>query len=84
MKVFVVGYATGYARFISDLELVSDITKADVVLFTGGCDVDPSSYGRKRHPSVYSSLQRDKEEIEAFKKMRKDQLAMGTCRGLTL
>lgn len=84
MKVYVVGYSTGYARFISDLELVSKIEDAQVVLFTGGCDVDPSSYGKKRHPSVYSSLRRDKEEIEAFRKMRKDQLAMGTCRGMQL
>lgn len=84
MKVYVVGYATGYARFISDLELVNKIEDADVVLFTGGCDVDPSTYGKKRHHSVYSDLRRDKQEIEAFKKMRKDQLAYGTCRGFQL
>jgi len=83
-KVFVVGHGTSYARWIADSTLVNNIEDADIVLFTGGEDVDPSVYGKECHPSVWSCPERDKEEINAFKSMRNDQLAVGICRGLQL
>jgi hypothetical protein len=44
MKVFVVGPSVGYSRFIEDLELVDDMKDAQVVLFTGGEDINPELY----------------------------------------
>lgn len=83
-KVYVVGRQTGYASWIDDCELVNNINDAKIVLFTGGEDVDPRFYGCKRHPSTWSTPERDEYEIKMFNKMRKDQLALGICRGLQL
>lgn len=81
-KVYVVGNQRHYANFIDNIELVDDITSADIVIFTGGEDVDPSLYYCKPHPTTYSNLRRDLVEKEEFKKIRPDQLAVGICRGL--
>lgn len=83
-KVFVVGHGIGYSRWINDMKLVNNIEDADVVVFTGGEDVDPSVYNKKKHDSVWSDLSRDEYEIAAFKKMKPNQLAVGICRGLQL
>lgn len=81
LKVFVVGSASYYADFIKDRILVDDIKDADIVLFTGGEDVDPSLYNAKKLDSTYSNIDRDKEESKIFKKITKKQLAVGICRG---
>lgn len=85
VKVYVVGgsWGSGYARFLSNHELVSEIGEAQVVILTGGADVDPSFYGARKHPTTYSSPLRDKEELEEIKRVRPDQLVYGCCRGLT-
>lgn len=82
-NIYVVGTATHYANWIENGELTNDMSKADIVLFTGGCDVDPSFYGRKKHDSTYSNLERDKEEKKEFEKAieLKVPLIIGTCRG---
>lgn len=84
IKVYVVGYQKGYARWIDNCVLVDDIHKADVVFFTGGADVDPSTYHCKAHHSVWSSLARDREELAAWREMSPNQVAWGTCRGFQL
>lgn len=81
-KVYVVGNAKHYADFITGVKLVEDIEKADIVLFTGGEDVDPSLYGCKKHPTTFSNIQRDLEEKEIFEKVKPNQLCLGICRGL--
>lgn len=85
-KLYVVGPATGYARWVNNHVLTNNMEDADIVMFTGGCDVDPSFYGRDRHPSTYSNIERDKEEIAAFKKAveLKIPLILGICRGFQL
>ena len=84
MKVYVVGPATHYTNFMSNVELTDDIKKAKVILFTGGEDVDPSIYGKRKHPETHSNLKRDLKEKEIFEKIRPDQLAVGVCRGSQL
>ena len=81
-KIFVVGSALNYAGFINDNLLVDNIEDADIVMFTGGEDVDPSVYGCKKHPTTYSNISRDKEEIAQFKQIKPHQLVVGVCRGL--
>lgn len=81
MKVYVVGGALYYANFLEDATLVNSVEEADVVLFTGGEDVDPSLYGCEKDSHTFSNINRDLEEAEEFKKIRPDQLALGICRG---
>ena len=80
-KIFVVGSAFGYTAFLKDITIVSSLEDADIVLFTGGEDVDPSYYGEPKHPTTYSNPVRDEREKEIFSLIRKDQLVVGICRG---
>lgn len=83
VKVYVIGDSIGYARPIYNKVLVDNIEDADIVVLTGGADVDPSTYGRENVGS-YGHKTRDDYEIEMYNKVRKDQLVMGTCRGAQL
>lgn len=84
MKVFVVGGAISYANWIKNCELVSDPKKAQIVLFTGGEDVDPSIYGCKKHPRTYSNINRDLKEKALFDEVSPKQLILSVCRGSQL
>lgn len=81
MKIFVVGGATNYTNFIKGVTIVNKLEDAEVVLFTGGEDVDPSLYGCKNLFS-HSNLKRDLEEQDIFKKVNPTQICVGICRGL--
>lgn len=83
-KVYVVGGATDYASWIKNHKLVDNLEDADIVLFTGGEDVDPSLYNCEKHPTTWSNIKRDQEELEIFKKIKHNQLALGICRGLRI
>ena len=83
-RIYVVRDSIEYASWIDNKELVDSIDKADIVLFTGGEDVDPSMYGCEKHYKTYSNLYRDRQEQKVFKHIRKDQLAIGICRGLII
>ena len=83
-KVFVVGSAKQYANWIKDHELTNNLEEANIVLFTGGEDVDPSLYGCEKHPTTYSNINRDLEEKAIFDKVKPDQLCLGICRGLRI
>lgn len=80
-KVYVVGEAKYYASFIKNCKLVDDIKKADIVMFTGGEDVDPSLYGAEKHYTTHSNLERDLYEKSEFEKIKPNQLVVGVCRG---
>ena len=81
-KIFVVGSALHYANFIENSVITSNIKEADIVLFTGGEDVNPALYGANRHYSTHFNEERDKKEVAIFKKIKPTQLALGICRGL--
>lgn len=80
-KIYVVGNNIEYAAFINNFTLVDDITKADIVIFTGGEDVDPSIYGCEKHSKTYSNINRDVYEKEVFLQISENQLVIGICRG---
>ena len=80
-KVFVVGPEKYYSRWIKNHELTDNMEEADIVLFTGGEDVDPSLYGCEHHHTTYSNIKRDLYEKAIFDKVRTDQLCVGICRG---
>lgn len=79
--MFVVGHAKSYSKWIENHELTDNLAEANIVLFTGGEDVDPSLYGCEKHPTTGSNLKRDLEEKAVFEKVRPDQLCVGICRG---
>jgi gamma-glutamyl-gamma-aminobutyrate hydrolase PuuD len=83
-KVYVVGEAKHYANFIENMSLVDSLEDADIVVFTGGEDVDPSLYGEKNHETTYSNIERDLEEKAIFEKIKTNQLVVGICRGSQL
>lgn len=80
-KVFVVGHDKLYSKWIKDHELVDNLEDADIVMFTGGEDVDPSLYGCEKHETTYSYLKRDLAEKAAFEQVKPHQLCVGICRG---
>jgi gamma-glutamyl-gamma-aminobutyrate hydrolase PuuD len=80
-KVYVVGTAVNYADFIKDVELTNTLSEADIVLFTGGEDVNPELYGAKAYCTTFFNAARDTKEMEVFNNISKTQLAVGICRG---
>lgn len=82
VKTFVVGPSKGYARFIKGCVFVDKMEDAQVVVFTGGEDINPRLYGCKKHETTWYTDSRDKFEVEAYKRVRPDQLIVGICRGL--
>lgn len=80
-KVYVVGPQQHYASFITNCTLVDNIKEADIVIFTGGEDVDPSLYNETPYSNTYSNLERDLKEMKEFKKCTPKQLVVGICRG---
>lgn len=84
IKVFVVGYGTGYASWIHDKQLVNDIEDADVIVFTGGQDINPAIYGCKKHSTTYFTPTRDDFELSAYAQVRPNQVCYGACRGAQL
>lgn len=59
-----------------------DLSKADLVQFTGGADVSPYLYGETKHPSTYSTKDRDLREQAIFETCRRLGKPMaGICRG---
>lgn len=86
-KVFVVGSSIHYANFIRNKQLVNSISEADIVLFTGGEDVNPILYNEKQHPRTYFNTMRDMAEKKVFDEvtaMKRKVLFIGICRGSQL
>lgn len=83
-KIFVVDGQTNYANWMQG-ELVDSVEKADIVLFTGGQDINPNLYGQSAHPYTSYSDSRDKMEIRAMNlALSQNKLIWGTCRGAQL
>lgn len=80
--VYVVGGSKGYANWLPDVKFVNNVEKADLVLFTGGEDVDPSFYGEPKNKTTHSNIERDKEEKIIFEESLKlEKPMLGICRG---
>lgn len=86
IKVFVVGDMSRYiTSFIKhNFIYVDNIEDANVIIFTGGEDVDPSLYHSERHKTTYSNINRDIFELKQFDKAMQSTnkpLIIGICRG---
>lgn len=83
IKVHVVGPYKGYARFINDYVEVP-LEEADLIIFTGGEDINPKLYNQEAHATTWFDEDLDSYEIEAWEKIKPHQLVWGTCRGMQL
>lgn len=55
---------------------------ADLVVFTGGVDVDPQLYGEIKHSSTYFSTARDNRDMALYSECLEKGIPMfGVCRG---
>ena len=55
---------------------------ADVVIFTGGIDVNPALYGEDAHPSVTFDTRRDEADMVVYQQCIEQGIPMfGVCRG---
>jgi len=80
-KVFCVGPDHGYSSWMEAMP-ESDMAKADFVLFTGGEDVSPELYSKRRHSTTSSNMERDIREMAAFRKAKAlGKPLLGICRG---
>lgn len=80
-RIFIVGGDKNYANWMGGT-IVDNIIDSNLVVFTGGEDVDPSMYKHVKNPRTYSNLKRDQEEAEIFSMARNlGKKMIGICRG---
>lgn len=81
-NIYVVGrWGEDYANWMEG-KIVHEISVADLLLFTGGEDVDPSLYGKNKHPYTGSNIERDEFEQVIFNKAQElGKKNIGICRG---
>lgn len=73
-----------YRLFTKDLgfTLVNVLDDANLVVFTGGADVDPQFYGAHTHPTTFFNTDRDVKEERIYMDAQKKGIPMvGICRG---
>jgi GMP synthase-like glutamine amidotransferase len=80
-KIFVVGSQAYYASWLNCV-VVDSIAKADIVMFTGGADVDTLLYGEARGSLTFCEPNRDIFEKKMYEAAReKNKPMIGICRG---
>ncbi len=80
-NIYVVGGDTVYANWMKG-RIVQDMAMSDLVVFTGGEDVDPDLYNCPAHPRTSFNRTRDDREIEELKLAIALNLPLvGICRG---
>ena len=83
-NVYVVGGGYEYIKMLYDLGYggAKGLGEADIVLFTGGEDVDPSLYGEAALQQTRFNPVRDKREKAIYEEALKANIPMvGICRG---
>ena len=60
---------------------VKDPKNIDLVLFTGGEDVDPGIYNENIGKRTHINKSRDKKEMDTFYKFQNHSFMLGVCRG---
>lgn len=80
-KIYVVGNSIEYTNWMQG-ELVDTMKDADLIVFTGGEDVNPDYYNSKLGKHTYINDNRDKYEISEFlKALSLGKKMCGICRG---
>ena len=64
---------------------VDNFMEAEVILFTGGADINPALYGDNLHPLTRFNENRDSKEVKIFDFAKANNIPMiGICRGAQL
>lgn len=63
------------------INLTSDPSRADAIVFCGGADIDPAFYGQKPIDGTYTVPRRDKIEKALWEKFHGKKPMLGICRG---
>jgi GMP synthase-like glutamine amidotransferase len=83
-NVYVVGSGRSYANWMEG-RIVQNIEDADLVVFTGGEDINPSLYHEPAHPTTSFNEYRDEYEIKKWHQAIKlGKHIIGICRGAQL
>lgn len=83
-KIYVVGPQVGYASWMEGT-ITKNMEEADVVLFTGGEDINPTIYGDTLGQYTGFSDRRDAHELEEWARaISLNKVIFGTCRGAQL
>lgn len=70
---------------INNINFKKSKEKAEVLILSGGSDINPAIYGHPAHKSTHFSVYRDEEEIEAYyDAINKGIPVIGICRGMQL
>lgn len=70
--------------WINNVTPVDSPEKADIVVFSGGADINPKLYGCEKHKSTYFNDERDFIETSCYNKLSPNQVVIGICRGAQL
>jgi len=87
LEVWVVGDASEQAAFAelfvrACCRKAKSPLEADLVIFSGGSDVNPKLYGEVQHPKTYFNDRRDQEDIAVYRDCLDHGVPMlGICRG---
>jgi gamma-glutamyl-gamma-aminobutyrate hydrolase PuuD len=76
-----------YRPFSHVSNLVESMAEANVIVFTGGADIDPMWYNCEKHPTTHPDLRRDIREVEEYKQSfnyPNIKMRIGVCRGCQL
>lgn len=67
---------------VEHLKFIDDGSKPDLIIFTGGADVDPELYGHKISRTTQMDRRRDEECIDLYNFAVENKIPMiGICRG---
>ena len=83
-KVMIVSSSGQYSAMMTRAgwALVMNVEDADLVMFTGGADVNPALYGEEEHPKTFHQPPRDREDKKVWEQASQLGLPMvGICRG---
>lgn len=84
-KIYCPRFLTGTEfDWVKNVTPVNSPEEADIVVFSGGADINPNLYGCKRHETTHFYQQRDDLEVSCFKKLKPNQVVIGICRGAQL
>ena len=81
MKVFVVNGSYPYVDWIKNSEGVNNPDSANLIVFTGGADVDPAFYNEEKNKKTFINTNRDINEKKIFDKYAGKIPMLGICRG---
>lgn len=85
LKVSVVGQDFNISNLFNrkpGFDFIRSHPKADILVFTGGADIEPKLYGETPLKETHFSPARDKEDLASWEEFRHSgKLMVGICRG---